>query len=408
MKKKRIAIVVQRAGLDLVGGAEEYALTLARVLSGVSNVDMLTTTARDPFTWKNEYAEGEEPLSDSLSIKRFKVDFERGDYWWKLNSILQKNTPLASFLSLDQSARKELSDHLRSLPLGLCEEWIKHQGPYSSSLLTYMEENSHKYEMVFFVTYLYATTYYGIEKIPDKEKIRIIPTYHDEPAAYLPVFAKYGDYVNLFLTGNEKRIAEQNIYEKTLIDGAVIGYGLKDRFEEIASASEDRPVEKYILYAGRLEKGKGVLDLFHLFDRYYSENKKIKLFTIGKGELQNFSHAGVVYKGFVSEDEKLRLMKNAVAFVHPSSLESLGIVLLESFMMGTPGIINGKSNVLKEHIDNSNAGFYYMDYDEFSISLDRLVNDHALYVKMSERARRYFLRMYSMDSYRRGLLRIIE
>ncbi len=408
MKKKNIAVVVQRAGVDLVGGAEEYALNLARLLSDDFRVDMITTTAKNPLTWENEYPEGEEALADALTIKRFNVDFERGDYWWKLNSIIQKNTPLTDFLALDEIEKKELINHLRRLPMGLCEEWIKHQGPYSSSLLTYMEENNHEYDLIFFVTYLYATTYFGIDKISDKRKIHLVPTYHDEPAAYFPVYSKYGNYSNLFLTHHEKVMAEQNVYRRPLGNAHVIGYGMRDRFQQIACNSDDKPRGKYILYAGRLEKGKGVLDLFHMFEKYYSINSTIKLFTIGKGELQDYKHEGVVYKGFVSENDKLRLMKNAIAFIHPSSFESLGIVLIESFMMATPGIVNAKSNVLKEHIDNSGAGFYYHDFDEFSIFLNRLVEDNVLYEKMCKRARRYFLARYSLESYKRGLIELIN
>ncbi len=47
------------------------------------------------------------------------------------------------------------------------------------------------------------------------------------------------------------------------------------------------------------------------------ENREVKLYLVGDGVLKDYHHKKIVYyKGFVSEEEKLRYMKNAIAFIH--------------------------------------------------------------------------------------------
>jgi glycosyltransferase involved in cell wall biosynthesis len=49
----------------------------------------------------------------------------------------------------------------------------------------------------------------------------------------------------------------------------------------------------------------------------------------------------------------------------PSPYESLSLLALEAFAVGTPVLANARSEVLVEHCLKSNAGLYYADRDEF-------------------------------------------
>ena len=88
--------------------------------------------------------------------------------------------------------------------------------------------------------------------------------------------------------------------------------------------------------------------------------------------------AGVRYLGFLSEEDKAPAMAGAVAVVCPSPYESLSIVLLEGFSLGTPGLVNAGSAVLEEHCRRSNAGLFYADGDEYTEALDLLVREQRL------------------------------
>jgi glycosyltransferase involved in cell wall biosynthesis len=101
-------------------------------------------------------------------------------------------------------------------------------------------------------------------------------------------------------------------------------------------------------------------------------------------------------------------MRDAIAFIHPSAFESLGIVLLEAFMMGTPALVNKRSDVLREHIRESEAGYSYDTYEEFRYGLSTMMNDIVKYETLHKNARDYFLKNYSLTAFRSRLLDIFS
>ena len=54
----RLAVIVQRYGADLNGGAELHARYIAERLSRHAEVEVLTTCARDYVSWRNEFPPG--------------------------------------------------------------------------------------------------------------------------------------------------------------------------------------------------------------------------------------------------------------------------------------------------------------------------------------------------------------
>ena len=73
----KIAIVVQRYGLDISpGGAEIHARYIAERLARLATVEVLTTCAKDHITWKNELPPGEETVR-GVVVRRFPVNHPR-------------------------------------------------------------------------------------------------------------------------------------------------------------------------------------------------------------------------------------------------------------------------------------------------------------------------------------------
>ena len=66
----KVAIVVQRYGADINGGAEQHARYVAEHLAKHVTVEVLTTCAREYTTWKNEYPEGVDRLR-GVTVRRF-------------------------------------------------------------------------------------------------------------------------------------------------------------------------------------------------------------------------------------------------------------------------------------------------------------------------------------------------
>jgi hypothetical protein len=138
---------------------------------------------------------------------------------------------------------------------------------------------------------------------------------------------------------------------------------------------------RYLLYAGRIDAGKGLEELFRFFQFYKEEHPasgNLQLILIGKLGMKLPQDPSIRYIGFVDEGDKLSAMSGAVAVVQPSRLESFSIVTLEAFSVGTPVLANAQSRVLVDHCRKANAGLYYGDFEEFEEVLGLLLHDRNL------------------------------
>ena len=93
----------------------------------------------------------------------------------------------------------------------------------------------------------------------------------------------------------------------------------------------------------------------------------------------------------------LQALEAATVVVVPSPYESLSLLALESFAVGTPILANARSEVLVDHCHKSNAGLYYADRDEFTECLKLLVADHRLRATMGRNGREYVRQNYRWD-----------
>ena len=147
--------------------------------------------------------------------------------------------------------------------------------------------------------------------------------------------------------------------------------------------------------------------------RYYTEYRRRhadapKLVLIGKAVMEIPEDPGIVQLGFVSEEMKYAVMREARALVLFSRFESLSIVLLESMMMGRPVLVSGHSEVLKGHCIRSNAGLYFMNYYEFDRALTWLLTHPEAYEAMQENGKRYVREQYRWEGITERLRRLIE
>jgi hypothetical protein len=164
-----VAFVVQRCGLEVNGGAEYLCRMVAQRLTAVRPTEVLTTCALDYMTWENHYPPGEERIGD-LHIRRFPVAKPRN---------------VEAFNRLSAS----LQPRVKTAPLAEQEQWMREQGPWSPALLAYLEEHRADYDAFVFVTYLYATTYFGLPLVEDKALL--VPLAHDEWPIYFTMWDRF-------------------------------------------------------------------------------------------------------------------------------------------------------------------------------------------------------------------------
>src|SRR5690606_19256514 len=105
----------------------------------------------------------------------------------------------------------------------------------------------------------------------------------------------------------------------------------------------------------------------------------------------------VRFAGLLPDAERLHALEAAHVVVVPSPYESLSLLALEAFAVGTPVLANARSEVLVDHCRRSNAGLFYEDRWEFGEALNLLMHDRALADAMGRNGKAYVNRHYRWD-----------
>lgn len=390
--KDRLAIVVQRCGEGIVGGSEALAWQWAVVLSDSFAMDVLTTTATDAVSWANEYPEGAE-MREGVMVRRFKVDIGRTPYWHSLHERL---------LASAQADTEAILDG-RRWTMAWQEEFIRKQGPHSAGLMDYLRTEGGQYRAVIFVTYLFPTTYFGLQQARDAACL-LVPTVHDEAPAYLPAYGQMVASADLVLWNTS---AEERWGRRLwgALPGQVVGMAVETELRDGPSETGG----PYILYSGRIDEHKGCDELLTYHDRFQKQHPgMLRLVLTGHDETGHRFGRDVEYLGYVSEQEKLILMHGAELFCMPSPHESFSISSLEAMAQGTPLLATGKSDVLRDHVETSGGGMLYADYGEFERSILRIVREPSFRSDLGTRAREYAVTNYAHGVIKGKLLEVVE
>jgi glycosyltransferase involved in cell wall biosynthesis len=360
---------VPRYGLDVLGGAETFARNFAEHLSssagqgspgaGASeavDVTILTTCARDLVTWRNEYASGESRIN-GLRVLRFPVDNQRRDEYLfrQLTARINRGEPITED---DQTA------------------WLEHSA-HSPCLYHHLAHHGGNYDLFVFLPYLFGTTLYGSAIWPGKSVI--CPCLHDEPYAYFTDvrLALQNARGLMFISAPEQDLAEKKLGIRHR-SACLVGCGL----EEFA-ADGDRFRHKYglsgpfILYAGRLDPQKNVLQLLSFFLSYRQTypDRDLKLVLAGSGPLPVPTHPHIVHLPSLRWNGLQDAYAAATLLCQPSLVESFSLVLMEAWLAGTPALVHGHCPVTQHHVLRSNGGLYFTSAAEFAGAVSWLL-DH--------------------------------
>lgn len=387
MHRIRVAFVVQRYGIEVSGGAELHARMVAEKMRKHWDIEVLTSCAIDYITWRNYYKEGIEEIN-GIPIRRFPVKKERNIE--KFGRIQEK------IFGKEHKIEDEL-------------EWIKENGPYYPQLIDWIEKKKKEFDFFIFFSYRYFHSYFGINKIP--EKSILVPTAEHDPALYLRIFREiFKKPIGILYNSPEECELIQNISKNHAVPFEVVGVGA-DVIEGVSERFREKfgILDKYLIYIGRIDENKGCNELFDYFLRFLHETgEKIRLVLIGTPVIPIPSHPLITHLGFVSEQDKFDALKGSELLVMPSFYESLSIVTLEAFASGKPVLANGNCEVLKGHIERSNAGLYYENYEEFREALLFLLREKEIAEEMGKRGKKYFEENYSWDVIEEKYLRLVE
>jgi glycosyltransferase involved in cell wall biosynthesis len=361
-------------------------------------------------SWDNEYPEGTDRVR-GVTVRRF-----------------------ANARSRDIDAFNRYSEwiftsaHTREDEL----EWLKQQGPWCPALVEYLERNHQQYDVLVFFTYLYAPTVLGMRVAPHKSIL--VPTAHDEPAIHLDIYKDLfsAPAAIAYNTEVERRFLTTHfsiraVEEETVGCGVDLPHGHASsepaaETDKESDAGDEMPDDErppswrphlagrgvifrrrhrlhgaIALYGGRIDPGKGCEELIEYFSAYIQGGGDASLVLMGVKLMPLPEEPFIRFAGRLSEQERLLALEAATVVTVPSPYESLSLLALESFAVGTPILANARSEVLVDHCQKSNAGLYYADRDEFVECLTLLVGDHRLRAAMGRNGRHYVRKNYRWD-----------
>jgi len=374
------AFVVPRYGRAIAGGAETLVANLAtRVAARGDRVEVWTTCARDNRSWANEFPAGT-TVEDGVTVRRFPVDARDLERW--IPRQIQINDGMA-------------------LPLEDQLEWMS-ESVNSGALYEHIEAHGASFDALFFAPYLFGTTFWG--SLIHPQRSYLIPCLHDEHYAYTEVIQSMFRQVAgaLFNAAPERDLA-RSLYGD--IAGGEVGMGFEPVPEEEIREltpffSEGAP---YLLYVGRKETGKNV----QLLIDYFTEGKRartipesLRLVIAGAGSFEDLHRPGALTRDdivdlvHVSEEEKRRLIRHAVALCQPSTNESFSIVIMEAWLLGIPVMVHAKCPVTRHHAIESGGGLYFSDAADFGLVVGELMSNEPLRRAMGESGCAYVRRRY--------------
>ncbi|MGI6153094.1 MAG: glycosyltransferase family 4 protein [Christensenellaceae bacterium] len=390
-RKKRICFVVQRYGRSIVGGAEMLARGYVNRLKGEYDIDVLTSCATDYNTWKNVYAEGKYD-DDGVGIYRFASERKRND---------------AQLVRLTQQVYGDPYHDLKT-----AAAWLREVGPYCPGLLRFIKEEQSRYDAFIFVGYHYYTATCCMPLVA--EKSIFVPTAHDEEPLRKCNYFKFLFNIPraiIYLTDVERDFV-QSFFRNGRIASAVVGSGVDImRRQPLAEEAKFKYAlhGPYIVYTGRIDESKNCNSLVEMFLQYKERyGGALKLLLVGEKRMDVPLREDISCTGFVEENEKLQLLGNAKAFVMPSENESLSISLLEAMACGVPTLVNGRSEVLKGHIEKSNSGLYYKDSLQFMSALAYLLDETNSIQAMCENGVQYVRQNYNWQDVIKKLCFLID
>ena len=197
----RLAVVVQRYGADINGGAELHARYVAEHLARHAEVEVFTTCARDYVTWANELPAGAVAQGGVL-VRRFPVSAPRDVFDFARRSTLVFNRT--------HSVQDELA-------------WLDSEGPTSPALISALTAEQARFDWIVVFSYRYHHAFHSVRAVAPKAVL--VPTAERDAAVGLSIFGPIFRGVRaLMFNSFEERAMLQHAAGRDL-PGVVVGVG---------------------------------------------------------------------------------------------------------------------------------------------------------------------------------------
>ena len=171
------------------------------------------------------------------------------------------------------------------------------------------------------------------------------------------------------------------------------------KFEQTSWGYVKRDLElkskSYLLFIGGADPRRRLVELVSAFNNIRAQGKDIKLvlagdtmngaFSVPNIEFQKYLAQtsyidDIAFVGFINDDQRDWLYKNALAFVYPSVYEGFGLPVLEAMQYGCPVITYKNSSIYEIAGD---AALYANDYLTIQDRVEALLSSNKLSKSLS-------------------------
>lgn len=366
----KLAVVVQRYGLGVNGGAELHARYVAERLARHATVEVMTTCALDYVSWRNELHKGTEEVN-GIQVRRFRVSHERDPRRFSRKSELVFG-----------------SDHSVGDELG----WLTVEGPASPALVSYVSRHIADFDYWIFFSYRYYHAFHGARAAAGRAIL--VPTAERDSALGLSIFKPVFRGVRAIMYNSpEERAMIQALSENHSVPSVVVGVG-----SDVPHDPQPRRFRQkfkiqgpFAIYVGRIDENKGCRELFEAFRTYRESGAgQLTLVLVGNSLMTIPDTPHIRHLGFLNDTDKFDAMAAAEVLIMPSYFESLSMVALEAWALSRPVLANAKCDVLKGQCIRSDAGLYYANPWEFVEALRAIEQNRWLSAGLGRNGRRFF------------------
>ena len=408
----KLAFITPRYGGEITAGCEHACRLLAEQLSLRHDVEVLTTAARDPRTWKNDYGEGADRIRGVL-VRRFAV-----------------NQPH------DASAFRQFSDRILAVPRSRAEEldWVRRLGPSVPGLVEHLKRQHRSYDALVFFSLIHWTTVHGLAVAPDRSIL--FPCVRFSPVLR---FALWPDVLSSaravgLVSGAERTLLRSYLGVKSPRE-ELVGVGIDPSHRQVYPRHQQDPADEpavdeesavqpdesddqdderlnrgipfrrrhrlygpIVLYGGRVEPENGCEEMLEYFDSYAAGDSDTALVLMGVKMMKVPDEPYLRQAGVLPDRERMVAYEAADVTIAPGSDDPLALSVLESFAVGTPVVASARNDAAVEHCRRAGAGLFYGSRDEFVEALRTLMTRSKLREQLGENGRQYVRQYYRWDA----------
>ncbi len=368
----RLGLVSPRFEPVTAVGAEVQVRELARRLSARGHsVEVLTTCARDLWTWKNHYSPGlwqEKPFA----VRRFPADPRR----------VRRRT-----LEIGAALRRGAA-----LPPAEQEEWILSLGS-SSALAGFLRDRGSGYDAFLFAPALSGTAF-GAPPGALRRAV-LLSALPCTPVGRLEVLRERYGPVPLVAVGSETereavRTALGHRRDRTLMAGAAVDPA--PSYDPGGFRRRHGLEAPFLMYVGRRTAGKGVERLVEWAAAVAGGGGvDLRLVLAGEErvEVPAAARPFVVDLNFIEDQDRADGMAAALAVCQPSAAEGIALAPMEGWLAGRPVLADAAGAVTVERCRDGGGGLWYRDYGEFNESVRLLLEDGDRAALLGQQGRSY-------------------